>query len=506
MSANLFSSTDAAWSSAFVASSTLKLADFQQLLGLVAQAVWETDANGYVVVDSPSWRAYTGQNLEDWLGEGWIGAIHPNDQAYALAQWQEAVQKRQPVHAEFRLQSPDGGWRWTNVKAMPVLQPDGSIQKWLGLNMDIHDKKQAQAALGDSEARLQLALAATNLGTFVWYLTEDRTEADARALAHFGLAPDTQSTLADALASIFHPEDGPRYVAAIEQAADPAGSGTLHQQFRIRRPDGERWMSVRATTLFEGSPPAPTRIIGVLADITERKQAESVHRITQINAFQVRLSDVLRPLSDPLQIQQTVTRLALEQFGADRCYYGEVQDGQAIIRRDAARQGLASVAGVYELANMPYFKAVIEAGQPLIVNDIHTTDLVDESLRDLCIHWQVISFADIPVMKEGRPVGILCLVQDKPRLWTDLEVALAQEAAERTWVAVERARAKEALQQADRRKDEFLAMLAHELRNPLAPCPQWSPVTRADACPGSNTKYPAAYSESADGSCDAPGG
>jgi PAS domain S-box-containing protein len=151
MSASLFSSTDAAWSSAFVASSTLELADYQRLLGLVAQAVWETDANGYVVVDSPSWRAYTGQSLEAWLGEGWIGAIHPDDQAYALAQWQEAVQKRQTVHAEFRLQSPDGGWRWTNVKAMPVLQPDGSIQRWLGINIDIHDKKQAQAALGQQQ-------------------------------------------------------------------------------------------------------------------------------------------------------------------------------------------------------------------------------------------------------------------------------------------------------------------------------------------------------------------
>jgi signal transduction histidine kinase len=71
---------------------------------------------------------------------------------------------------------------------------------------------------------------------------------------------------------------------------------------------------------------------------------------------------------------------------------------------------------------------------------------------------------------------VLSLHHASPRHWTDSQVQLAEEVAERTWAAVERARAEEALrhseaslQEADRRKDEFLATLAHELRNPLAP-------------------------------------
>lgn len=104
------------------------------LTGSLTQAVWETDADadGVVVTDSPSWRAYTGQTREEWLGYGWLDAIHPDDRAYAERQWREAVAARALVDAEFRLRAADGGWRWTNVRAAPVIDAEGKIAKWVG--------------------------------------------------------------------------------------------------------------------------------------------------------------------------------------------------------------------------------------------------------------------------------------------------------------------------------------------------------------------------------------
>ncbi len=127
--------------------------EYKQVVESFAQAVWETDAAGQVVVDSPSWRAYTGQSLTECLGEGWVGAIHPDDQAYALHQWQEAIRQRIPVDAEFRLRSPDGDWRWTNARAVHMLDADGAVKKWVGLNIDIDDKKKAEQALQQQQAR-----------------------------------------------------------------------------------------------------------------------------------------------------------------------------------------------------------------------------------------------------------------------------------------------------------------------------------------------------------------
>ena len=58
---------------------------------------------GTVTEDSPSWRAFNGQTMDEWLGSGWADAVHPEDRVYAQQQWQEAVDSRAPVNTRFRL-------------------------------------------------------------------------------------------------------------------------------------------------------------------------------------------------------------------------------------------------------------------------------------------------------------------------------------------------------------------------------------------------------------------
>jgi PAS domain S-box-containing protein len=125
---------------------------FRALVEPFAQAVWEADANGLVVTDSPSWRACTGQALEQWLGEGWIDAVHPGDRAHALRQWHDALRAATPLNAQFRLRSPHGEWRWTNVRAAPIRDGDGRIIKWVAMNIDITAQKGSEAAMAEGAA------------------------------------------------------------------------------------------------------------------------------------------------------------------------------------------------------------------------------------------------------------------------------------------------------------------------------------------------------------------
>ncbi len=166
-------------------------------------------------------------------------------------------------------------------------------------------------------------------------------------------------------------------------------------------------------------------------------------------AFLLKLSDALRPLSDPTDIHTAVTRVAMDYLKSDRCYYCEVINDNAIIRQDASCGDLPSVAGVYPLASLPIHKSLLESGKPFTVTDVKTTDMVDEELRRLCIQLKVISYLDVPVLKNGKLTGILCIVQSTPREWTDTEAELAVEVAERTWAAVERACVETALRESE---------------------------------------------------------
>ncbi|PQA56905.1 PAS domain-containing hybrid sensor histidine kinase/response regulator [Siphonobacter curvatus] len=130
----------------------------QILLASLAQTFWETDVQGNVLADSPSWRAYTGQTYKEWLQLGWTATVHPDDRVEALRQWQEALPQQKPIDLEFRLQRPEGGWRWTNIRATPILNPDATVKKWLGFTIDLSSKKQAEEKLLEVHQTYQLRL------------------------------------------------------------------------------------------------------------------------------------------------------------------------------------------------------------------------------------------------------------------------------------------------------------------------------------------------------------
>ena len=113
---------------------------FRGLVEGFGQFSWEASGDGLIVVDSPGWRTHTGQSLEAWLGRGWVDALHPEDQAETEQTWSEAVIAKRSVDHEYRLwHAPSASWRWSNVRAVPITNPDGSIRKWSGVNIDVTD-------------------------------------------------------------------------------------------------------------------------------------------------------------------------------------------------------------------------------------------------------------------------------------------------------------------------------------------------------------------------------
>ncbi len=117
----------------------------------IAATTWESAPDGLIETDSPSWRAYTGQSYDDWKGYGWLTAIHPDDRTATMQKWRETVHDQQAVDAEYRLKGKNGQYRWMSVHAVPLRTKDGRIVKWLGINVDINDRKQQELSQHSSD-------------------------------------------------------------------------------------------------------------------------------------------------------------------------------------------------------------------------------------------------------------------------------------------------------------------------------------------------------------------
>ncbi|WP_197439992.1 PAS domain-containing hybrid sensor histidine kinase/response regulator [Calycomorphotria hydatis] len=107
------------------------------LIEASSQMIWTTDAEGQVIEDSPSWRKFTGQTHEEWLGDGWLNILHPEDQARTMLAWRKATSTVSPYEVEYRIRRADGQWRWVLARGVPQLNPDGTVRRWVGMNQDI---------------------------------------------------------------------------------------------------------------------------------------------------------------------------------------------------------------------------------------------------------------------------------------------------------------------------------------------------------------------------------
>ena len=118
--------------------------------------------------------------------------------------------------------------------------------------------------------------------------------------------------------------------------------------------------------------------------------------------------------------------------------------------------------------------AVLTSGESRCHREITRSMLkevvADRRFLELCDEVGAASSMIVPILARGRVLGAILLASTSPtRLYEDEDLAMAEELARRAGIAVDNALLYSEARDADRRKDEFLAMLGHELRNPLAP-------------------------------------
>ncbi|MGJ9417976.1 ATP-binding protein [Massilia sp. CMS3.1] len=210
-------------------------------------------------------------------------------------------------------------------------------------------------------------------------------------------------------------------------------------------------------------------IAGVLCICTETtgKIRSQQDRLRLLDA----IGEATRLADEPKAIMEHSTRLLGEYLSVTRVAYADLEpdNDRFTIRHDWRVDGAISTVGEYSLDLFgSRARSDMRLGRTFLVHDVDS-ELNAQDGADMFNQIGIKAIICCPLVKQGRLVAMMAVHQQQPRAWTADDVALVEAVVDRCWAHIERVRSMEALREADRRKSEFLATLAHELRNPLAP-------------------------------------
>jgi PAS domain S-box-containing protein len=397
---------------------------FQQLADNINDVFWIHELEGpQTVYVSSAYESLWGRSCQSLYERpmSYLEAVHPDDRHIAL-QAHKRLESGEATADEYRIIGPHGAIRWIWDRGFPIRDESGRVVRVAGIAEDITERKLVEQALRDGEERFRTLADATPV--LVWGSGTDKrcTYFNKQWLNFTGRS--IKQEMGDGWAEGVHPDDLERCLETYVASFDARTPFTM--EYRLRRHDGEyRWVLDNGVPKFDPSG-AFSGYIGSCLDITDRRRAEvqlreSEERFRRIVETALEGIWVLDPQGRTTFANARLAEMLgislADLLGSSVFDYMDPEDrAQSAARLEQRRQGIAEVHD---------FRFRRADGQEL---------------------WAIVS-ASPYTDDQGIVVGILEMLTD----------------------ITDRKSAEDELRQANRRREEFLAVLSHELRNPLAP-------------------------------------
>lgn len=415
-----------------------ELRDRECLLSTLAEAlpvvIFRFDQNQHCVYINNYWTVLTGRTIESVMGFGWVETLHPQDRdrlTNEWLEWSQNAQQRGLYQNEGRLIHVSGKDVWYYIQALPEVNTQGETVGFIGVMTNITDRKQVEASLQQSEARLRLAQAElalqeseerlrlaldlTYIGFWDMQLSDRSIIWNDNHSTLLGLPPETCEPSYELWRNHVHPDDlgwvEPLFLASIEQHTDYAA------EYRVIHSDGSvHWLMGRGRALY-GDDGQPLRSIGVLLDVTDRKQAEQT-----------------------LALQAVIAR--------------NMAEGICLVKADNATIVYANP----KFEQMFGYDTGELNNQPVAIlhypNGSVTAEDVYQSIRSSVLQNREFTYEVHNIKKDGTSFwcSTTCSVFQHPE-YGDVLVVVQQDITER--------------RKLDQMKQDFISIVSHELRTPL---------------------------------------
>jgi PAS domain S-box-containing protein len=426
-------------------------ARYRALFEVSPQIVWFADAEGRCTYVNQHYTDFVGLAADRAVGEGWAAALHPEDRGRVRATWAGAVASGGRYEAEFRVRrASDGSYRWHLFKGAPLRGPDGRVERWIGVGMDVDDRRRAEAALRGLIEALGVAVYTTDpTGRLTFY--------NEAAAALWGWRPP----LGDARwcggwrlyrtdgAAMPH-EECPMAVA-LRENRPVRGEEAVAEQ-----PDGTRVPFIPYPTPLRDEAGALVGAVNVLVDITQRKAAEAAlrRRSRKLNPLSEAAAGLLAA-GDPDELLGSLFRSMSEEFGLDLSFGFAAEEGGERLRltscfgvpeeerAELGRLGLGhAICGTVARSRRAMHMAEVRA----------STDPKVAPVRGFGIR----AFACFPLVAGGRLFGTLFFGSRSRDRFSEEDLALLGTIAQYVAVVRERARAEAALREGEARLRSIL--------------------------------------------------
>ena len=437
--------------------------------------------------------------------ELWSSRVHPDDLTTVEAKLQQAIQERTEYHHEYRLRWPDGAIRWVEARGQFSYSTQKHPRQSIGAVIDITERKRAeqereQLLKRERLTRSQAEAAQQQLATLVDTSPiglalldgEQRFIAINGALAEINGLPRDHH-LGRSILELFGQTD-PEIVNVFRQIY-ATGQPFISPNLPVNTPGRDDRRPGYYNVYYLPTVDANHRVEGLLAyvvDVTERVKLERAQQ------YLAESSAVLASSLDYQTTLEQVARLTVPEL-ADWCTihivaaHGAI-DQIAVAHIDPAKlEWAAQLRDKYPLDPKAERGAALtlRTGQPDLVPEIPDELLVhaaqDSEHLEILRQMGFSSVMTVPLRTQGRVVGVISFVAaESGRRYTATDLQLAEELAHRASLAIENAQLYQAAQRdrtkaeaANRIKDEFLAVLSHELRSPLNPILGWTRILRS---------------------------